>query len=102
MKLRGHRTKAILKAVAARHVPADCVYRPKEGFSIPIKQWLKTRLRPLMEDLLSGARLRQRGLFDPACVERLKRQHLAGTHNHSHTLWSLMVFEAWADQWLNP
>ncbi len=102
LKLRGHRTKAILKAVAARHVPADCVYRPKEGFSIPIKQWLKTRLRPLMEDLLSGARLRQRGLFDPACVERLKRQHLAGTHNHSHTLWSLMVFEAWADQWLNP
>jgi len=102
LKLRGNRTKAILKEVAARHVPAECVYRPKEGFSIPIKQWLKTSLRPLMEDLLSDARLRRRGLFDPACVGRLKRQHLAGTHNHSHTLWSLMVFEAWADQWLKP
>lgn len=102
LKLQGSRTKAILKDVAARHVPPECVYRPKEGFSIPIKQWLRTTLRPLMEDLLDPARLRRRGLFNPACVEEMKRQHLAGTHNHSHLLWSLMVFEAWADQWLKP
>lgn len=102
LKLRGSRTKAILKDVAARHVPPECVYRPKEGFSIPIKQWLRTTLRPLMEDLLGSERLRRRGLFNPACVEEMKRQHLAGTHNYSHLLWSLMVFEAWADQWLKP
>lgn len=99
-KLRGGETKAILKEVAARHVPRECVYRPKEGFSIPIKQWLGTTLRPLMDETLSVKRLRRRGLFDPGVVARMRAEHLAGTHNHSHLLWSLMVFETWADQWL--
>jgi asparagine synthase (glutamine-hydrolysing) len=40
LKVANGQTKAVLKRVAARHVPAECVYRPKEGFSIPIKNWL--------------------------------------------------------------
>lgn len=102
LKLRGGRTKALLKEVAARHVPRECVYRPKEGFSIPIKQWLATTLRPLLEETLSEERLRRRGLFQPEFVATLKAQHLAGTHNHSHLLWSLIVFETWADAVLKP
>ena len=94
------RTKVLLKRVAARHVPSECVYRPKEGFSIPIKNWLGTEFRPLLDDLLEPGRLRQEGLFDPVCVERLKGEHMAGRANHSHVLWSLMVFQAWRQRWL--
>jgi asparagine synthase (glutamine-hydrolysing) len=100
-KVTARRTKVLLKRVAARHVPRDCVYRPKEGFSIPIKSWLGTEFRPLLEALLDPARLRREGLFDPVCVERLKSEHLSGRANHSHILWSLMVFQAWRDMWLS-
>jgi asparagine synthase (glutamine-hydrolysing) len=75
------------------------VYRPKEGFSIPLKHWLKDGLRPLMEELLSPAHVGAGGLFEPGEIDRLKREHLEGRANHSHLLWSLMVFEMWRRRW---
>ena len=100
-RLKVHRgeTKVLLKRVAARHIPRDCVYRAKQGFSIPIKQWLGTAFRPLMEELLAPARLRAEGLFRPQTVERLKLEHLEGRANHSHLLWSLLVFHDWRHRW---
>jgi asparagine synthase (glutamine-hydrolysing) len=94
------KTKVLLKRVAARHVPPDCVYRPKEGFSIPIKNWLGAELRPLLEDLLDSKKISQEALFRPDTIERLKREHLSGQANHSHILWSLVVFQAWRRRWL--
>ncbi|HEX7009523.1 MAG TPA: asparagine synthase (glutamine-hydrolyzing) [Phycisphaeraceae bacterium] len=99
LKVAQGRTKVLLKRVAARHVPRECIYRPKEGFSIPIKQWLKTDFRPLMEELLAPRRLAAEGLFDADFVERLKTEHLAGRANHSHVLWSLIVFQDWRRRW---
>jgi len=99
-KVANGKTKVLLKKIAAKHVPRECVYRPKEGFSIPIKNWLKTRLRPLMEELLNYKNIEQEGLFQPASIEKLKHEHLSGVNNHSHILWSLMVFQDWRRRWL--
>jgi len=92
-------TKRLLKRVACRRIPRRCVYRPKEGFSIPMKHWLKTEVRPIMEELLNPARLAAEGVFRPDTVERLKREHLENRANHSHVLWSLIVFQAWRRRW---
>jgi asparagine synthase (glutamine-hydrolysing) len=100
LKVAGGRTKVLLKEVAARRLPRECVYRPKEGFSIPIKNWLTGELRPLLEELLAPGRLAAEGIFSASCVDRLKREHLERRANHSHILWSLMVFEAWRRRWL--
>lgn len=94
------KTKVLLKKVASRYIPSACVYRPKEGFSIPIKQWLITELRPLMEELLNPAMVKADGLFRVDTIEHLKQQHIEGYANHSHILWSLMVFHAWRRLWL--
>jgi len=99
LKYDGSRTKILLKRIAARHVPRGCVYRPKEGFSIPIKNWLKNEFRGLVERYLAPERLRAEGLFEPAVIERLWREHLDNRANHSHLLWSLLVFEQWRDRW---
>jgi asparagine synthase (glutamine-hydrolysing) len=98
-KIQGDSTKILLKRVAARHVPAECVYRPKEGFSIPIKHWLGTTLKPLMHELLAPSRISAEGIFRAETVERLIREHLDGRANHSHILWSLMVFQDWKRRW---
>jgi len=102
LKVHDGKTKVLLKQIAARHIPAHCVYRQKEGFSIPIKNWLGTQFRPIMEDLLSPSRVGRAGLFSPDAIETLKKEHLSGQVNHSHVLWCLIVFEAWRERWLRP
>jgi asparagine synthase (glutamine-hydrolysing) len=100
LKVANGKTKILLKRVAARRIPSDCVYRPKEGFSIPIKNWLNTELHTLMQDLLDERKLREEGLFQTDTIEKLKREHTSGLANHSHVIWSLMVFQAWRRHWL--
>jgi len=100
LKVANGKTKVLLKRVATRHAPAACIYRPKEGFSIPIKNWLANELRPLMEELLDNKLIKKEGLFRARTIERLKQEHLTGLANHSHILWGLMVFEAWRKRWL--
>ena len=98
LKYDGSHTKILLKRVAARHVPRECVYRPKQGFSIPIKNWLKEELRPMAEQYLAPARIEREGLFEPKVVSRLWQEHLDNRANHSHLLWALLVFEQWRDR----
>jgi len=62
---------------------------------IPLGRWLRTELREPLEDLLSPASLRARGLFQPDAVARLKREHLEGSRSHSDRLWALMMLELW-------
>jgi asparagine synthase (glutamine-hydrolysing) len=97
-KLDRGRTKPLLKKVAARHVPRESVYRTKQGFSIPMKNWLKAELRPLLDDLDSAAS-RNEGLFQPATVRRLIDEHIANRANHAHILWALIVFQDWRHRW---
>lgn len=99
LKVRGGQTKVLLKRVAARHLPRECVYRPKEGFSVPIKNWLRAQLRPLMEELLSPGRIAGEGIFRVREVEAMKEAHLQGRENYSHLLWAMMVFQDWRTRW---
>ena len=90
----------MLKQAVRGMVPPGILNRRKEGFSIPMKNWLRRELRPLMEQLLAPDRLRQRGLIDPDEVSRLIAQHCSGRANHAHVLFSLMTFERWAEQFV--
>lgn len=101
MKLNGFKSKYILKKAMVRLLPRDILYRDKQGFSIPIKNWLMNELRPLMENALSSERIKREGLFNPPYIDRLKTEHLNGVENHSHRLWALMVFEIWRDLYLH-
>jgi len=97
-KVRGGVRKWILKRAFAASLPPQVLQRGKEGFSIPMKQWLTHEWNGLMHELLSPASLAAEGLFDARYVERLMREHEAGSHNHSHLLWALMVFQLWRDR----
>lgn len=101
LKVHNGQTKVLLKSVAARRVPKECIYRPKEGFSIPIKNWLATKFRPLLETCSDPQMLAAQGIFHPPTIQRLKTEHLSGQANHSHILWSLIVFQTWKRLWLD-
>jgi len=101
MKLRRGRTKVILRRAMGDRLPEIVLNKPKQGFSIPLKHWLRGPLRPLMMDLLSTDCVRRRGYFEPQTVVRWVSEHLDGRANHSHRLWALMVFELWHQQVLD-
>ena len=69
MKLRGNTRKYILKEAMKGILPPSILHRPKEGFSIPVKNWLRRELRPLMQELLCEERVRRRGLFRWPAIE---------------------------------
>ncbi|MDZ7271247.1 MAG: asparagine synthase (glutamine-hydrolyzing) [candidate division KSB1 bacterium] len=100
LRLRNGQTKYILKRAMRGILPEKILTRGKEGFSIPIKNWLRAELRPMMLDLLSPERLRAQGYFEDRYVESLIKEHLAGKANHSHQLWALMVFQKWYDLYM--
>ena len=97
LKMKGFDTKFILKRTFWDALPAEVQNRDKQGFSIPIKNWIRGELKPMMLDLLAEDRLRRQGYFKPEFVSTLIDEHLRGVANHSHTLWALMVFEQWFD-----
>jgi asparagine synthase (glutamine-hydrolysing) len=97
-KLYRGQTKRILKQAMEDRLPYDVLHKPKQGFSIPLKNWLRGPLKPLMMDLLSYERVNGRGYFNAECVSEWVTEHINGTMNHSHRLWALMVFELWNEQ----
>ena len=100
LRLQGKRTKHILKQAMAGILPDFIINRGKEGFSIPIKNWMKNELKPMMMDALSESKVKDAGFFDPRYVNRLINEHLQGSENHSHRLWALMMFHMWRDIYL--
>lgn len=98
--------KRILKDAFASLLPPETLARGKQGFGVPLAKWFRGPLRGMVSDLLLDVRARQRGIFDPQIVERVLAEHLSGRADHSHPLWSLLVFEVWhrvfIDQTLTP
>ncbi len=96
-KMRGRNTKILLKKTFWDYLPSEVQNRDKQGFSIPIKNWIGNELKPKMLDLLDPRRLDQEGFFQSRYVLKLVDEHLKGIENHSHKLWALMVFQQWFD-----
>ncbi len=92
-KLKGHATKWLLKRAFRAELPAQIRRRGKEGFSIPMKNWLRGPLREMLSETLATERVRERGWFDPQQLARLVDEHLRGRENHAHRLWCLMSLE---------
>lgn len=97
-KLKGKSGKVILKEAMKDLLPHDILHRPKKGFGIPIAEWLKGRLNPLLHDMLSPERLREQGLFNVVYVHQLIKEHETGTASHHKELWTLLVFQLWFDK----
>lgn len=99
-KLHGSKGKYVLKKALGKLLPPSILDRSKKGFGIPIADWLKGRLNPLMHDLLAPQRLRDQGIFEADHVHRLISEHERGTASHHKQLWTLLVFQLWCDNFL--
>jgi len=101
LKIRNGERKYVLKQAMKQLLPQSVLERGKEGFSVPMKTWLRSAWAPLMQDLLGSDQVRSRGWFEPGEVSRRVDEHLAGHQNHAHLLFSLMVLERWCKAYLD-
>ncbi len=97
-KFRDGGGKHIFKKMLERHIPREVLYRPKQGFSVPLQGWFRGELREMMEDTLFGGSLARRGYFDTTYLEGLwKRQQTGGSRviDLGSHFWILLMFELW-------
>ena len=94
-KLHGFKRKWLLKKAFAELLPDEILYRNKRGFQIPVAQWLRGRMRPLMEDLLDESALKAQGIFNYQAVRALMDEHISGRADLRKPLWTLLVFQLW-------
>lgn len=97
-KLDGSTTKWFFKKAMEGTLPDEIIYRQKEGFSIPIKNWLKTDLKELMLEYLSEKRVKEAGYFNHGYVKAMMDEHLQNKQNHAHRLWALLLFHLWREK----
>lgn len=94
-KIDGRRGKRILRDLLEAYVPRVCWERPKQGFAIPIDQWLRGKLRDWATDLLSAENLDATGLFDAGKVAALWDDHVAERDNKGAQLWTVLMMQSW-------
>ena len=94
-KQHGAEGKWIFKQAMEPRLSRGIIYRPKTGFGAPVRAWMKSELRPLVEDVLSPGSLNGRGLFDAAAVERLVRDDRRGAIDGAYTVFTLVCVELW-------
>jgi asparagine synthase (glutamine-hydrolysing) len=98
MKIRNDRGKWIARELLRRYLPDALVDREKQGFGLPLAQWLREPLREWAEDLLLHM---NDSPFDVPRVRDLWRRHIAGA-NHEGALWAVLMFEAWRRETPKP
>jgi asparagine synthase (glutamine-hydrolysing) len=102
LKLKGLKTKYILKKAMQKKLPPEILGRRKKGFGIPVGHWFRHELRSLLLDTLSESRIRRQGLFNPAEITRLVDEHLRGVKDNRKQLWTLFIFQLWHERFGAP
>jgi asparagine synthase (glutamine-hydrolysing) len=95
-KFRDGTRKYILKKLAERlDIPAELLHRRKQGFQLPLVDWMRDRSKGEFWGVLLEPRTLQRGYFKPDAVRSILDEHLRGRRNRSGMLWRMLVLELW-------
>lgn len=100
-KVRGLTTKRILKEAVRPLLPPEILVQRKQGFSIPLGEWLRGPASSVVGAILQGERARKRGWFNHEVLRDVLDAHVSGREDHRFLLWGLLILEVWARLYLD-
>ena len=101
LKLKGLETKYIFRKAVRGLVPDEILDRPKQGFGVPIGDWINLQLRDRIHQTLKEKKTLERGYFDVKYIETLLDEHSKKRRDHSYSLWLLFMLELWHRQFMD-
>lgn len=99
-RVRGHKTKWILREAMKRLLPSEILERPKVGFRVPVNEWFQGPMRDYLYEHLSSTASITRTYYQANKLEKVLADHVAGRQNHEKLLWSMLNLEIWHRQYL--
>ena len=101
LKLNGISTKYIFKKALEGIVPNEILYREKQGFGVPINEWINLQLKDRIHETLLEKRTLERGYFEAKYIKILLDEHHKNRRDHSYSLWILWMLELWHRQFVD-
>lgn len=92
--------KAVLRSLLFQYVPRQLVDLPKQGFSVPVGDWMRKELREFSEEAFSHTRLHMRDWLDTTAIDNAWLAHTSGRPSHAESLWAVVMLAAWHRRWL--
>tara|TARA_Y200000002_G_scaffold257023_1_gene213214 strand:+ start:3087 stop:5045 length:1959 start_codon:yes stop_codon:yes gene_type:complete len=97
MKIYQGQGKYILRKLLEQYLPKSLYERPKQGFALPIEDWLRGPLIDWAESLLDPRLLNEQGYLNGQDIQMKWNEHKSGIKNHQTELWDVLMFQAWLE-----
>ena len=94
--MRNGNRKAHLRDLLTDFVPSESIPTPKRGFAVPLGDWLKKPLRPIIEDYLFDSDLYPTGVFDQNAIKAYCEEHFSDRRSNKWGIWTLLSLQMWA------
>jgi len=101
LKIRNGIVKDILKKTVEPLLPAGITERPKEGFVLPIFDWMVEKMEGYSLDVLSEERLKKHNLFNKDEVGKIVQSYYSGHRKNAVKIWNLMMFQIWWERYFD-
>lgn len=92
--------KYLLKEVLYKYVPKELIERPKSGFQIPLENWLRSDLKPLVLKYLSKERLEESAIYNTEEIESILNDLYSNKTVNVSLIWFILMFEMWQEEWI--
>lgn len=100
LKLKGHTKKYLLKKIAEEYLPHECIYRKKQGFTVPLEYWFRGELKNYIKENLLDKKFTRIG-FKELEIEKMIYKHSLNQANYENQLYALLMLKLWFDTWFN-
>lgn len=98
-KVQNGEQKYLLKKILYKTLPRTMFDRPKQGFDLPLNEWFRKELKPMLLERLSEERLKRYGFINAEFVRSIMDAHFSGRHNYYYMLWTLLSFDLWYERY---
>lgn len=93
--MKGWDKKHLLKKAFEDQFPKDFLNKSKQGFGVPVGDWLRGHLRPELERFIETDFLRKQEIFNVPFIQLIVQNHLSGKVDNTFRIWTFFCFQKW-------